>query len=850
MLRRNRKRQFPQPPNVSSPSAITQMSNADLVTASTPRGDVLDPSSSHVLSARRVQTRSQTRALLALEAALKAAQTNGDDEIPDGNADVNADAAAGGSGSAVSRGVALSSLPRQRRGQRRGASWRAAAGALRGTNKARKNVSRGEKDQGSSSRTAGTTALELITTKLEHSCSPPIGDDVSRPRRSRPKAIEFFDVPDTPAAATAEGAQRTTPNRLETLPWSALLPPATSQIPWHIYGLEDAPPPPSGLCNGPEPGSRTSQTSDPEASPPRRNTADARGRVHHDTPPPSAFYPSEVDPYSFVLSQPSVPDQQQQQSKAPSPIPNPISPEQGTIFCQPCFLATLTRWTQLRDKLFHALELLGGDEAVRKGCALKREVEEAEREVRWGLFEKAVYSATAALDRRRSSDGDSDQGEQGEEEVVIGWGGTGRKRKRNTDMGGEDRGGGVGKGRKKVKVDKLGHPQGRGGKASQGTSGKPVAAKKAGKVRKGKGTTTVVLAKRLVVMADDSSTKEELHFTEYPPEVVGLVLLRIVYEESRAHLTSIQADEVDNVLEQLREDIHVQSWVVQGLIRVCKDGLHRWRASKSAPPSATSWTSLRTGTSTTSRGPPTPGLMTRLRQALGVTRSTSEFIRSVEDRIAEADRDLEAPAPLVKLTTPLTTEKGTPDHEKDPSRSEYALYFVLSAAPSLEVIASNDKRCKNGWQFQTGQDNHQGGEMERLTAKQAARIKSCHDWVSLIASRMSTREVCIREDGSDAARPFGAGPEGIAGLGCLLRFLVDKGNGKDGLRMVVLEMRGLFETVYSVGGDREKERGQVRYVPPPVVVKQRDGVVLGTARSPVGRWEGGEGGEFRGYRVI
>jgi hypothetical protein len=553
-------------------------------------------------------------------------------------------------------------------------------------NRIRKNTSRGEKDEGSSNRTAGTAALDkLITTELEHSCPPLTRDDVFRPRRSRPKAIEFFDVPDTPAAATAEGAQRTTPNRLETLPWSALLPPVTPQIPWHIYGLEDAPPPPSGLCNGPEPGRRTSQTSDPEASPPRRNTTDAKGCAHHDTPPPtpppSAFYPSDVDPYSFVLPQPSTPDQPATMNDTtPSLISTTtISPEQGTILCQSCFLATLTRWTQLRDKLFHALELLGGDEAVRKLCALKREVEEAEREVRWGLFETAVYSATAALDRRRGSDGDSDQGGQGEEEIVIRRGGTGRKRKENTDMGGEDRGGDVGKGRKKVKVDKLGHPQGRGGKASQGTSGKPVAAKKAGKVRKGKGTTTVVLAKRLVVMADDSSTKEELHFTEYPPEVVGLVLLRIVYEESRAHLTSIQADEVDRVLEQLCEDIHVQPWVVKSLIRVCKDGLHRWRASKSAPPSATSWTSLRTGISTTSRGPPTPGLMTRLRQALGVTRSTGEFIRSVEDRIAEAVRDLEAPAPLVK-PRPLMTEKGSEDYIPLDSESDEPMSKGKTAA--------------------------------------------------------------------------------------------------------------------------------------------------------------------------
>ncbi|KAL1836441.1 hypothetical protein VTJ49DRAFT_5150 [Mycothermus thermophilus] len=88
--------------------------------------------------------------------------------------------------------------------------------------------------------------------------------------------------------------------------------------------------------------------------------------------------------------------------------------------------------------------------------------------------------------------------------------------------------------------------------------------------------------RKIVIASDDGTSKEELHFTDYPADIIGLVLLRVLCEEERTRAAWFA--ELETVFGQLCQELGVPPTVFDELGRVCEDGLEECRASETPHP--------------------------------------------------------------------------------------------------------------------------------------------------------------------------------------------------------------------------------------------------------------------------
>ncbi|KAK3299551.1 uncharacterized protein B0H64DRAFT_415827 [Chaetomium fimeti] len=86
-----------------------------------------------------------------------------------------------------------------------------------------------------------------------------------------------------------------------------------------------------------------------------------------------------------------------------------------------------------------------------------------------------------------------------------------------------------------------------------------------------------VAAKKIIVMSDHGQSWEAPHFNEYPSDIVGLVLLRILAERPTSGLQQAQREEVNQLLEELRQDVGVGPRFFQAMTTVGKSMVVRWR---------------------------------------------------------------------------------------------------------------------------------------------------------------------------------------------------------------------------------------------------------------------------------
>ncbi|KAH6845716.1 hypothetical protein B0I37DRAFT_435097 [Chaetomium sp. MPI-CAGE-AT-0009] len=89
-----------------------------------------------------------------------------------------------------------------------------------------------------------------------------------------------------------------------------------------------------------------------------------------------------------------------------------------------------------------------------------------------------------------------------------------------------------------------------------------------------------VAAKKIIVMSDHGQSWEAPHFNEYPSDIVGLVLLRILAERPTSGLDQAQKDELSELLEGLRQDVGIGLRFFQAMTTVGKSMVVRWRTTR------------------------------------------------------------------------------------------------------------------------------------------------------------------------------------------------------------------------------------------------------------------------------
>ncbi|EAQ90359.1 predicted protein [Chaetomium globosum CBS 148.51] len=89
-----------------------------------------------------------------------------------------------------------------------------------------------------------------------------------------------------------------------------------------------------------------------------------------------------------------------------------------------------------------------------------------------------------------------------------------------------------------------------------------------------------VAAKKIIVMSESGYSWEAPHFNEYPSDTVGIVLLRILAERPTSGLNRAQRDEVNGLLDSLRQDVDISPRFFQAMTTVGRNLVVRWRMKR------------------------------------------------------------------------------------------------------------------------------------------------------------------------------------------------------------------------------------------------------------------------------
>ncbi len=392
------------------------------------------------------------------------------------------------------------------------------------------------------------------------------------------------------------------------------------------------------------------------------------------------------------------------------------------------------------------------------------------------------------------------------------------------------------------------------------------------------------------------------HLNEYPADVVGLVLLRVMVERPTSGLTPRQRDEAERLLEALRRDVGVGLKSFDALTTVCKARLVCWRLEGQEQPSGEDrwwWEfddSLQAANHLLSRARHPPSLFvsalsrkafdtavaalsareiittqarcntptshqtatttfTQLERTLGLPTPSNLFLRTTGDKLALARRQTLArltssAQPFFSSTTAAagaTSSINNANHntKKRPHPSSPS----TSPPPSKRPKPATTTQAHNNTHAHPARADilpcihcsHSAAShrhLLRTTTAHPTRLnhtapKPKQDWLRSLKHEPE-REMQV----VDLLPPPGHGERGS-----VVRVMVDGTGG--GMRIVVVEMRGIFEVVF---GGADGRFG--RFV---IGAGHHDweggGRVLGVAR-PVGRWERWRGGKLEGWREV
>jgi hypothetical protein len=200
----------------------------------------------------------------------------------------------------------------------------------------------------------------------------------------------------------------------------------------------------------------------------------------------------------------------------------------GSVYCEVCFRDEVARWVRFRHSVVKILRLLGGDSALQEMCDLWQEVEGAEKDV---IHEQVMQQSGSSSRKRLKSPPPPE-------------------RVPTTTPGPESE-------------DEGDRPVGKGGKPGQ-------APPERGRIS----------AKKFIIVSDHGPPTTAPHFQEYPSDVVGLVLLRVLAERPRANLNQAQREEAESLLASSRQEIGMDLKLFDNLTSYCKWVLVHGRTTK------------------------------------------------------------------------------------------------------------------------------------------------------------------------------------------------------------------------------------------------------------------------------
>jgi hypothetical protein len=253
--------------------------------------------------------------------------------------------------------------------------------------------------------------------------------------------------------------------------------------------------------------------------------------------------------------------------------------------------------------------------------------------------------------------------------------------------------------------------------AGRATRGRKTKGKVAGKGKgRGRGRARST-AKKMIIVGNGFRTWEAPHFSEYPVEIVGLVLLRVLAERPIAALNDAQRVEVKQMLEGLRQDIGIGPKLFDVMTALCMamvlrrrstepqqprsvarpaGGNDRWwwefddalqaassrlsttkepslfagtLAKKASAAAAAAFRAREAATAQTRHGVYQAGSLARLEQALGLTVPSNVFLKTIGEKLAQARQDLlNTTAPSQPASTAQRKRKQPPTGPSPPPK--------------------------------------------------------------------------------------------------------------------------------------------------------------------------------------
>lgn len=750
-------------------------------------------------------------------------------------------------------------------------------------------------------------------------------------RSRRPRAADFYVVPDTPAG-DADAASTAIMPGYTSASQAPTSPPMRPQLPWESLGIPDTPVESSDrlvtrtrkkkadhgqshesdphdkemdedyVPAGPGPLPRIPKLPKGVKKGPRKQRPAALGPndaktpiIHPDAADTPSCFPPEPQPRPALLPPPPSALAANHVSEADPGIwnlgTNPAPrhsvhhapARQGNIYCETCFRDDLARWARTRDSVIQALHLLGGDAALQELRTLFREVEDAER------HDNRYVHLPSRPQRRRSkmqfkspppSEYMSSSSDDADDEGVESQRGMGR-----------------------AQITKR-------------------------KKRTGRGLRGVV-AENTIVMSELMHTSATSRFSECSVDITGLVLLHVMAGRPTARLGRDNRNQLKKLLDGVRQDLGVGPKHLDALTTLCKDMLVRWRtaglaamnpqtprggdgederwwwqfdetlqhahlllstasaytpsffattlAKRAADAAHTALEAQEAATAPAqgsgSDGQTTGGLA-QLEQALGMTVPSNVFLASIGSKLAQARQSLQSDSGKKRLhdsddaTPTLPAKRRKPNNTTTTNKAEYQPTIPLATRADAiplpctycsESDASRAYTAHHTTASTTKNNPHKPwtNALEwafHLPPDAATRVRKAEDWFHLLATSRNVEvvEVLGEHQQRQQQRQPGEGGSGGGGGGggergrAILKFMMDVAGGRT--RVVLVEMRGVFEVISSrSGGYRRSGGARVRFaewlLPSPVGDS-------GNAARSVGRWEDWRGGKLVGYRLV
>ncbi|KAK4149087.1 hypothetical protein C8A00DRAFT_38317, partial [Chaetomidium leptoderma] len=219
-----------------------------------------------------------------------------------------------------------------------------------------------------------------------------------------------------------------------------------------------------------------------------------------------------------------------------------------------------------------------------------------------------------------------------------------------------------------------------------------------------------VTANRATARPTDIRDWDSPLFNEYPTDIIGLVLLRIMADRPTSSLSASQRDEVNGLLDSLRQDVGVGTKFVEIMARLCKGMIVPWRmagqprveggkdswwwefdealqaadrqlsvaqpscsffattlAEKARGAAVAALTVKEAATAQSRDTSAQAGSLEQVKETLGMTMPSNLFLKSIGDKLARARRNLQehanTPPPPRKQKRPRSKNNNDSDSD-------------------------------------------------------------------------------------------------------------------------------------------------------------------------------------------